>query len=287
MAGVIALAPELPAQVLRDAPTPAEYPPASYRGTQYVDSKGCVFIRAGMSDYVTWVPRVTRERRQLCGYQPTRVAGATATPPPRPRGRQIVISPTAVPPSTPPAPVPAPVAAPVPRTVAPVAAVPSRTPAPAAPMRPLTLSGTQGGDVVRDRSSFPPNTRVLPLHVWQERQKSVNVPVPRGYERVWTDDRLNPRRAEKSLATARIQPVTAPPRGYEATWDDDRLNRYRGGRSDAQNAATDQVWTDTVPRKLVTPTQTPPVVRVEAEPPGVRTPRDDAGQPFPEINARR
>ena len=57
---------------------PAEFPPASYAANQYVDSSGCAFIRAGLSGAVTWVPRVNRDRLQLCGFQPS-LSGSAET----------------------------------------------------------------------------------------------------------------------------------------------------------------------------------------------------------------
>lgn len=68
------------AQSLRDVAVPAEFPPSSYSGSQYVDSRGCVYIRAGLSGTVNWVPRVSRSRQPMCGFQPSGVSGATATP---------------------------------------------------------------------------------------------------------------------------------------------------------------------------------------------------------------
>ncbi len=67
----------LQAQTLRKAAPPAEFPPASFKGKQYVDSRGCIYIRAGIDGNVTWVPRVARDRRQVCGYKPTAVAGGS------------------------------------------------------------------------------------------------------------------------------------------------------------------------------------------------------------------
>lgn len=50
---------------------PAELPPATYKGQQYVDTEGCVFLRAGTEAETIWIPRVTAGGKQLCGYPPS------------------------------------------------------------------------------------------------------------------------------------------------------------------------------------------------------------------------
>ncbi|HOZ34449.1 MAG TPA: SPOR domain-containing protein [Tabrizicola sp.] len=55
------------AAAARDLIQPAELPPASYAGQQYVDSKGCLFMRAGQAGKELWLPRVTREGVPVCG----------------------------------------------------------------------------------------------------------------------------------------------------------------------------------------------------------------------------
>ncbi|MDM7932973.1 SPOR domain-containing protein [Tabrizicola sp.] len=51
----------------QDRVVPAELPPADFRGQQYMDSKGCLFLRAGEAEATIWVPRVTRTGLAICG----------------------------------------------------------------------------------------------------------------------------------------------------------------------------------------------------------------------------
>jgi hypothetical protein len=50
---------------------PAELPPSDYAGQQYVDSRGCMFVRAGTDGKVVWVPRVSREGVPICDNPPS------------------------------------------------------------------------------------------------------------------------------------------------------------------------------------------------------------------------
>ncbi len=422
----------LNAQALRNSSPPAEFPPGSFKGKQYVDSRGCIYIRAGIDGNVTWVPRVSRTRKQVCGYKPTAVTGTlptpaprsavkpviiTATPPvnqpasqpasttvaasrtpapalvavvsapqpkpspapaatvvaspkpatpkpvaaPRPAAaRSVATAPTQRKPSPGPAPTvisapkpaaPKPAVAPVPRATAVASArrKPSAGPAPtvissskpaaakavAAPAPRTTtaqrkpsagplptvvssskpaarrsaptptraqaqtqaragncsnasafskqyINSTNGRNSIRcgpqaeppvtyrqgeKRSSAElpaaapsaPSTanlssaaRVMPPHVYQNRQNTANVSVPSGYKPVWDDDRLNPKRAEWTMRPAKAEPGVAVVRGYKViNWGDGRLNPNRGLRTAQGEAQTDQIWSNTVPRTLL------------------------------------
>ncbi|SDC39578.1 SPOR domain-containing protein [Ruegeria marina] len=316
----------LNAQTLRNPSPPAEFPPASFTGKQYVDSRGCIYIRAGVDGLVTWVPRVSRQRKQLCGYQPTEVAGATTTAP-QPAGPELItLDQPAV--STPSTPAPkataaqppvrtaaasAPKAAPKPAVAMPVTVPTTRTttarPVPVAPVaaaaptpsKPGTIApvatrpdtaicpdasplsqqyinqtGARCGPQAEPPITYGPlrksssgssgktgvpvslETRIVPKHVHDNRQNTTNVVIPAGYRSVWTDDRLNPYRAERTLRPAIVTNTYVTPNGFRAVQrGDDRLNPMRGVRTVEGDAQMNALWSDDLPRKLL-PVETAP-----------------------------
>lgn len=104
------------------------------------------------------------------------------------------------------------------------------------------------GDVV---ATLPQNTRVIPYHVYEDRQQARNVAVPRGYRRVWEDDRLNPQRGITTLKPTTSVTYAMVPPGYKAAWNDNRLNPNRGQGTAHGDAQSDRVWSQTVPRVLM------------------------------------
>jgi len=289
---------------------------------------------------VTWVPRVSRERKQVCGYQPTAVAGATSAAPQQAAPKVITLDqPSATAAARPaatstarPAAAPAPkpqvrtVASPVPRTapvatvrttvrpvtvpttrtttarptpvivpVAPAAAparVKPRAVAPAAAsggcsnasalsQRYINQTGVRCGPQAeppitygtRKSSSLKVgdtgvrvslNTRVVPQHVYDKRQNTTNLQIPEGFRPVWTDDRLNPHRAERTLRPAIQYSRFQTPAGFRAVdREDDRLNPLRGMRTAEGDAQMEQLWSRDLPRTLLPVETNPRTITVE------------------------
>lgn len=59
------------AQSVASVGGPAEMPPAGFKGQQFVDSRGCVYLKAGLAGQVNWVLRVGHDRKPMCNKTPT------------------------------------------------------------------------------------------------------------------------------------------------------------------------------------------------------------------------
>lgn len=250
------------AQSTADIGGPRERPPASFTGQQFVDSRGCVFLRAGLGGRVNWVPRVDRDRRPMCGYPPTfgggvAVAEAPAAQPVAPRPAAPARVAAAEPP--PESYTPAPVAQMRPAAVAkpPVmAAVP-------APVAPVTVPrSVPGGQKVGCLASTPVAQRlrltnggtVIVCTRGDGTLEGLRAPVhPQGVGASLSPGLVplgQPSGIGSGVAGARVtNPGVQVPQGYKLAWKDDRLNPLRGVGTAEGLAAQDQVWTRHLPAR--------------------------------------
>ncbi len=254
------------AQSTADVGGPRELPPAGFTGQQYVDSRGCVFLRAGLGGRVNWVPRVDRSRNVMCGYPPT-MGGGT---------RQVAVAPE-------PAPEPAPVVRQAPQMRVTAAEPPpeSYVPAPvqvarpaasvAAPMpAPVVAPAPQGGGVrvacttaapVAQRLRLTNGGSVIVCTRGDGTLEGLRAPIypqgsPVGASLEAPSGRVVPLGQPSGIgngsAGARVVDHTAVvPKGYKLAWEDDRLNPLRGVGTAEGQAAQDQVWTRDIPAQPV------------------------------------
>lgn len=230
---------------------PKSFPPAGFKGNQFVDSAGCVFMRAGYAGQTTWIPRVTRDRQVICGQTPSFPESAAPV---------IADTPAVI--------VPPPVEAPRARTD-PMPTVASTTAAPA-----LRATVPQGRRV--DPASYAgvtpvvraaPPVVVAPAPVVAPvvgQAGSSRLPPLAGpctnvsplAQKLMVGDARHPVRCGPQQGGAPVSysqvilpaPVKVPP-GYVPAWEDDRLNPLRGRGTPVGDAAMAQVWTDTTPMR--------------------------------------
>lgn len=210
---------------------PAETPPASYRGDQYVDSRGCAFVRVGVGAGVDWVPRVGRDRRQICGQRPTGGATTAVAAAPAPRATVAPVTTTTSRPAATTTVTTAPALRSVATTPRPVATQPRPMPQPAAPAACANLPADVRGYFTG------PNPRCGP----QARHPG---DAARGL------DQSNAAPTGETVVQV-VRYTVDPPAGYRVAWDDDRMNPYRGLAFPGGQRQMEQVWTNTVPRRLV------------------------------------
>lgn len=241
---------------------PAEYPPPGFGGSQYVDSAGCVFMRAGYAGQVTWVPRVTRDRQVICGQTPTfgrggaglPVVADAAVPAPAPRAERVgppmqtIAGITAAPRVR--------ATAPAPSTVDPR----SYTPAPVAVARPAVQAKPVAsparevrGTVLQKgwpagQTACPNRDLVAQRFMLADGRHAIRCVPQSEYPKTYVDA-ATAAALPQGVAPA---PVTIPP-GYKPAWEDDRLNPMRGVGTATGEAQMRQVWTDQVPMRAAQP----------------------------------
>lgn len=264
---------------------PAEFPPSSFKGKQYVDSKGCVFIRAGIDGNTTWVPLVSRKRQGVCGFKPTDV-GSVASAPSSPTTAPVQITlndapaaPAAVAPRTASAATIKPRPIPAKRPAAQVVRQqPPKTVCQAAPRQvavPPTASVAAPKPVARrvaPTATVCPGRSALSQQYSGSRASGLAVRCgPQSAPIVGTGATARAPAAYAAnrvgqgavTATTRIVPKhvainrlntqknVAVPKGYRAVWEDDRLNPKRAEQTLQGRSQMLLIWTNTVPRRLV------------------------------------
>jgi SPOR domain len=266
---------------------PANLPPSSYQGMQFVDSRGCLFLRAGFGAQTVWVPMVDDGKNQMCGMAPS-FGGAVAAVAPAPLAKPV--APSVAPLVVAPAPVVKPASMVVAAaTVAPLAMAPvAMAPVLAPPVAPAVI-GYQSVALGGATASCGPRSPVLERVVLRNGGTALvctqgdgtltgwsnplfgagaGVGAALGYQTATAQNLRGARMAGPVTAgvAARAPAVNvassmpAPPKGWKYAWKDDRLNPMRGVGTAQGQAQMDALWTRQVPAKLVTTPVAAPLV---------------------------
>ena len=249
---------------------PRELPPASFQGQQYVDSRGCVFLRAGFGGAINWVPRVDARRKVICGLPPTfgpqapiDVAEDTPAAPQvvAPALPRIASAPArqVAPPLASPLPIP-------PVLVAAAEPAPHAATRPAAPLHSAKIAASgPGPGKIGCYASAPVAERVRlsnggtavvctrgdgGLSGWRPPLYPVGAGVGAALNSPTFAGSASPE-TRLAAAYAADDAIPTPPKGYRLAWTDDRLNPVRGKGTVEGQAAQDRVWTREIPARQV------------------------------------
>lgn len=235
------------AQSLKRSSGPSELPPRSFQGKQFVDSNGCAFIRAGYSGRVSWIPRVSRSRKVLCGFRPTFEARAAAATPVEQPVRRVVqpkvrtVKQTKVQPRTTSnsGQILRSTAAPQINSnsrIAPKVKPVDRAIAPCVGASSLSSKYINNGEGVRCGPQSGDTRTVIRREVLKQSNLENQRRGPKG-----TNRRI-----------ARAKSIKAP-KGYRAVHRDGRLNPLRGVGTTSGKTQMAAIWSNTVPRYLIDP----------------------------------
>jgi hypothetical protein len=277
------------AQTVAQIGQPAERPPASFKGAQYVDSRGCVFMNASYAGAAQWVARVDRRHKVLCGYPPTfgphaAIEVAEDVAPVKVAPVVVAAAPVMVKPAKANAPMATVASAMMPEAVVvkpvpqvrvqhPTAGLVASLPTPAQSYERAATSGPAAGkigcytsapvaEVVRLRNG---GTAVVctrgdgTLTGWRPpiypRGAGVGAALSEPVQVARANNSGVGRVAAAPVYASAALPDVVVPKGYKVAWTDDRLNPLRGVGTAEGQAAQDQLWTQKVPAQLITDVQ--------------------------------
>ena len=258
---------------------PANLPPAGFSGQQFVDNRGCIYMRAGYGGQTTWVPRISASRKALCGQPPSfgavpaiEMADAPIVDvrpknpgPPMETIASVMVAPKVV--------------ARKPEIVIGTQVTEAASPAQAAlfdrdPVRAsdeVFVAATAPGRAgkIGCFTSAPVLQRVRlrtggtalvctpgdgTLNGWRPPIFPAGSPIGVALIDANIVGTGRTTRTYETAVAADTAPI--PPAGYKLAWKDDRLNPMRGKGTAAGQAAQDEIWTRRVPARLVAATQT-------------------------------
>ncbi len=251
------------AQSARDFRGPAEQPPASYKGQQYTDSRGCVFLRAGFGGQTNWVPRVSRDRKQLCGAPPSGGRVDVAQDVPRSAPQPVANPPMETIASTTTAPrirVQEQRQAAAPVQVAPRVVVAAQAPSGGAVRVPTVAGngkiGCYTNAPVAERFAVRGGGSIVMCTRGDGDLTYARAPRLAGGAAAvaasgFVEGYAAPSGQQGGRVVMSTQDVSTPPKGYKQAWDDDRLNPKRGQGTRQGWYEQDGVWTREVPARLL------------------------------------